>query len=185
MKLMLKDVRLAFPKLFMPDAGSTGGEPKYSCALAILPGGTTAAQIDKAICAVAEEKWGAKSRAILADLAQNGRVGYKKHGLSKDGVVYEGFQDMHSVNTSNTTRPYIVDRGNRLIEPTAGIPYAGCYVNVSVDVWAQDNSYGKRINFSLRGVQFVRDGEAFGGGAPAGDDEFENLGGEEDVDGLI
>ena len=41
-------------------------------------------------------------------------------------------------------------------------------------VW-QDNAYGKRVNASLRGVQFAGDGEAFGGGRPAEVDEFEDI----------
>lgn len=33
-----------------------------------------------------------------------------------------------------------------------------------VEFWAQDNNYGKRVNATLLGVQFVRDGAAFAGG---------------------
>jgi hypothetical protein len=44
-----------------------------------------------------------------------------------------------------------------------------------VEIWAQDNNYGKRINASLKGVQFVRDGDAFAGGGAASPDEFEDL----------
>ena len=51
-----------------------------------------------------------------------------------------------------------------------GVIYPGCYVNVSIDFWAQDNSYGKRINAQLRGVQFVKDGERLGGSVAAADD---------------
>jgi len=43
-----------------------------------------------------------------------------------------------------------------------GKPYAGCYVNMSIRLWAQDNQFGKRVNAQLRAVQFVKDGEAFG-----------------------
>ena len=32
----------------------------------------------------------------------------------------------------------------------------------SIDLWAQDNKYGKRINASLTHVQFVKDGDQFG-----------------------
>ena len=38
-----------------------------------------------------------------------------------------------------------------------------------------DNQYGKRINATLRGVQFVSDGEPFAGGQPADADEFDIL----------
>ncbi len=42
--------------------------------------------------------------------------------------------------------------------------YAGCYVNFNVDIWAQDGQY-TGIRCSLNGVQFVKDGDAFGGAA--------------------
>ena len=50
--------------------------------------------------------------------------------------------------------------------------YSGCYVDCSVEIWAQDNQYGQRVNAQLRGVMFVRDGDAFGAGGSASADEF-------------
>ena len=39
-------------------------------------------------------------------------------------------------------------------------------MNGVIDVWAQAHqSYGKRINATLIGVQFVKDGESFGAAA--------------------
>lgn len=50
-------------------------------------------------------------------------------------------------------------------------------MNASIELWAQDNKqFGKRINAQLRGVQFLRDGDAFAAGSPASEDEFEDLG---------
>jgi len=47
-------------------------------------------------------------------------------------------------------------------------------------LWAQDNQFGKRVNAELLGVQFVRDGEPFGGGKPATPEDFEDLGADEE-----
>ena len=58
---------------------------------------------------------------------------------------------------------------NELVE-SSGKPYSGCYVNAIIECWAQDNKeFGKRINFGLKGVQFLRDGDAFSGGGKAAD----------------
>lgn len=48
--------------------------------------------------------------------------------------------------------------------------YAGCYVNILIRPWAQNNQYGKKINANLVAVQFARDGERFGE-APISDDD--------------
>jgi hypothetical protein len=42
--------------------------------------------------------------------------------------------------------------------------YGGCWVNVLIKLWWQDNKHGKRVNANLCAVQFVRDDDAFGRG---------------------
>ncbi len=41
--------------------------------------------------------------------------------------------------------------------------YSGCYANVKVRFWWQDNNFGKRINASLVAVQFAEDGDPLDG----------------------
>ena len=60
-----------------------------------------------------------------------------------------------------------------------GIVYSGCYVNASIDIYAFDN-VGKGNSAGLRGVQFLRKGDAFGGGAAADESEFDEIGVAED-----
>ncbi len=91
---------------------------------------------------------------------------------------------MHSLNASNKARPLVLDRDKTPLTAADGKPYSGSYMNVSLEIWAQDNNFGKRINATLKGVQFVGDGDSFGGGAPASPDDFEDLAvGEDDLAG--
>ena len=55
--------------------------------------------------------------------------------------------------------------------------YAGCYVNMFVEFYAYENSGNKGIAASLRGVQFVRDGERLGGEPLEAEDMFSVVGG--------
>lgn len=71
------------------------------------------------------------------------------------------------VSGTNKSRFTIVDGARAPLVAKDGKPYSGCYVNAIVDIWAQDNKWGRRINCTITGVQFLRDGEAFGGGAMA------------------
>lgn len=59
-----------------------------------------------------------------------------------------------------------------------GRPYSGCYVNAKVQIWAQKDKY-VGVRCTLVSVQFVKDGDAFGGGGPATADGFEAV---EDTD---
>ena len=74
-----------------------------------------------------------------------------------------------SANAPIASRPAVVtnrkDASKKWIvaEPGGlGAPYSGCYVNSVIRIWAQDTEHGKRVNSSLKTVQFLKDGEAFG-----------------------
>jgi hypothetical protein len=61
------------------------------------------------------------------------------------------------------------------LSASSGKVYSGCYVNASIELWAQDNKFGKRINATLMGVQFLRDGARLVGGGVASADDFEAI----------
>jgi hypothetical protein len=80
----------------------------------------------------------------------------------------------------------VIDRDKSPLTAEDGKPYSGCYVNCSLELWAQDNSYGKRINAQLGGVQFFKDGDAFSGGGSAADaDDFDEITEGADAESLV
>jgi hypothetical protein len=169
MQLKLSNVRLAFPQLF--EAKSVNGsEPAFSASFIVPKGHPQFAEIEKAVEQVANEKWGAKSKAVLTQLKSGGKVPLRS---GDDKASYNGFEGNFYISARTKSRPAVVDRDRGVLTQSDGKPYAGCYVNVSLDLWAQDNQFGKRVNASLRGVQFVKDGEAFSGSSPASADEFD------------
>lgn len=169
------DVRISFPALFEAKAVNGEGEPRFSAAFVIVPGSANAKLLAQTMEQVAKEKWGAKAAGILTELKSKGRVAYKESPLSKDGEVYDGFEGMYSLNASNPARVRVIDKDTSPLTPADGKPYGGCYVDASIEMWPQDNSWGKRINAKLRWVQFRRDGDAFSGGAPVSEDEFQSI----------
>lgn len=170
-RIMLRNVRLAFPSLFEPSTFGDG-DPAYQATFIIAGDDPQIASINKAIEAVAREKWGAKAEANLKSLRSTNKVALK-NGDEKS--QYDGFEGNWFIAPRAKTRPTVVDGQRAPIGERDGKLYAGCYVNASIEIWAQDNAYGKRVNATLRGVQFVRDGEAFGGGRPAQADEFDEV----------
>lgn len=174
MKLMLKNVRLAFPNLFKPQTVNGEGEPAYSCTLILTPDHPQLVEIQKAQEAVGQDKWGAKWAAVKKELHAKDKMALHDGDTKSQ---YGGFEGNFFVSTraKQSARPTVIDRNKSPLTEADGRPYAGCYVNASVELWAQDNAYGKRINAQIRGVQFVRDGDSFGGGSAASSDEFDEV----------
>jgi hypothetical protein len=181
MKLMLKNKRLAFPALAKPQAIGDG-EPAYGARLIIDPDDKDVKVIDDAMREVAVRQWKDKGPDILAMLIEDKKVAFSKlpYKSTKTGKVYDGFEGKYSLGTRNPkTRPTAVDAYGTEITDTAQIEriiYAGCRVHAQVEIWAQDNNFGRRVNCSLLGVMFAGDGDSFGGGsAPASADEFADM----------
>jgi hypothetical protein len=175
MKVLLTNVRLAFPQIFNPKAVNEGDKPAYSALLIIDPEKQKGLidNLKKAIQEVAKGKWGAKADTVLKAITSKGNLCLRD---GADKADYEGFDGMMYVSSRGYTRPLVIDVDKSPLTEDDGKPYSGCYANVSVELWPQDNQYGKRVNAQLRGVQFVKDGEAFaGGGGSASVDEFDEL----------
>lgn len=173
-RLMLKGVRLAFPNLFEPATVNGEGDPKYGATFILPADHPQLGEIRAKMIAVAKDKWGAKAAEIFKMIEKADKLALRD-GDTKPN--YDGFPGNLFVSTSaqQSARPTVIDANKSPLTPRDGKPYAGCYVNASLDFWAQDNKYGKRINAQLRGVQFVRDGEAFAAGRPADADEFDSV----------
>lgn len=174
-RLMIRDARLAFPALFQPRTVNGEGKPRYSATLLLDANDPQIAAIRKTITHVAKEKWKDKAGGILTSLEKVGKVALHD---GDEKAQYDGFAGMMFVAASaqETAAPTVVDANRAPLTERSGKPYAGCYVNASVEFWAQDNAYGKRINATLRGIQFARDGDTFGAGSrAAAADEFDEI----------
>ena len=86
-----------------------------------------------------------------------------------------GFKGNFFINASNEIRPTVVGPNREPLVASDGKPYSGSYGNIILDFWAQDNQFGKRINATLCGAQFVKDGERLSGGGVAAADDFEPI----------
>jgi hypothetical protein len=185
--ILLKNVRLAFPALWTARASTgTDGKPgkaKFSASFIMPPNHPDVPKVKELIVAVARAKWADKADAILKGLKAQDRL------CLHDGVTksqYNGFDGNLFIGANSDTRPSVFDRSKTPLAESDGKPYAGCYVNASIDIWAQDHpQHGKRVNAQLRGVQFVKDGDAFAAGTPASEDEFEDLGDQGEGEGAV
>lgn len=173
--IRLENVRLAFPQLFEATQVQGEGKPAFSASFILNP--KTNANLIKKIkemtTRIGAEKWGAKADGVMKALEAADKLVLHDGNMKAE---YDGYADNFYISARNVKQPDVVDRNKDVkLEAKDGKPYAGCYVNASIEIWPQDNKFGKRINASLRAVQFLKDGDAFAGGAPVSDDELDDL----------
>lgn len=172
MKIKLKNVRAAFVEVFEAKQVNGEGKPAFSGTFLIDPKDPQVAMIETAATEVARAKWGVKADGVIKAIKATDKWALHDGDIKSQ---YQGFEGMVYVNARNPVRPLVLDRDKSPLTEHDGKPYAGCYVNVSLELWAQDNSYGKRVNASLGGIQFVRDGDRFAGGSSADESDFDEL----------
>ena len=176
-EIKLKHVRVSFVKVFRAEAfrgakrgPSEGGEKAFSINV-LIPKKTDAGEamyntVQDLIDDAMDAKWGKDKPRLKPD---------KFCLRDGDDEDYDGYEGNWYITARNRNRPKVIDAdGKTQLVEEDNRPYSGCYCNVWIRVWAQDNEFGKRVNASLEAVQFVRDGEAFSGAAPIPDEEFED-----------
>ena len=184
--IILKNVRFSYLHVFSPKAFEPGGTPSYS--------GTFI--LDKV-----EHAEAIKEMRLILDRMQKeafkGRIPASKLCL-RDGDEtgkdeYEG-KWIVVAREREDNPPALLDRdGKTKVTKSDDKIYSGAHGNVMIRLWTQNNSYGKRINANLLGLQFLRHDEKFGGATrPKADEMFDSEGevegndawDDEDGDGL-
>lgn len=156
--LKIKNARLSFPSLFKR-AMFEGKEGKFEATFLFPKSDTETYDMIKAEierCAKEAKVKVPESKMCIKD---------------GDDFDYAGYEGHWAVKCANTIRPKLLNKDKSPILEEDGILYAGCYVNVLFDIWIQNNSYGKRANANLLGLQFAKDGEPLGGGSSVADED--------------
>lgn len=179
--IRLTNLVMAFPAIAEPQSYGDG-EPAYGAKFPIEPGSPEQKIIEDAMRAAAREEWKDKGDAVLQMLTEDGKTCFTKkvYRSKKTGEPYQGFDGKHYLSARNSkTAPTFVDQFGTEVEDRKAIErlaYSGSIVHASLEIWAQDNKWGRRINCTLRGLMTTGRGENFGGGsAPASANEFADL----------
>jgi hypothetical protein len=174
----LRNVRLSFPALWEARSFEEGGAKSFQATFLM----------DKPSGKDKEEN----AKLVLEGVAMVVKSGLKgKHpgkekvcirsGEEKGERGIDGYNaDMCYVSSNSKKKVPVVDRDLTPLDESDGKPYAGCYVNATIRLWAQDNKYGKRVNAQLRAMQFYENGEPFGEGSVDAAEEFGDESGNED-----
>lgn len=185
LRFRLDDVRVDWPELFFGKQFNGTGDFRCGATLILGPDHPQFKQMQHAIETAAREKWKDKWESRL----KGARL--KDNVCLRDGdakAKYDGYVGNFYVTASCKgneveelcAKPPVYDKFRNEINPAdvragkARNPiYRGCYVNALIEVYAMDQ-YGDQVNAKLVGIQFRRDGDAFGS-APARADDFEDV----------
>lgn len=190
--------RLAFPDLFTPTLFTGETDPKkkrYNAVFLISPGGANAKAVDAAILAAATEAFEgnvAKAQAFInAHKGNSNKFCY----MTGDTKEYDGFAGNMALSAHRPVgqgKPGIFDctRAGPDGKPAPlaeedGKPYAGCYVNASLEIWIQKTPATQAgVRCSMAGVFFANEGDHFAGGKTADAGEFDVSDGADSADDL-
>lgn len=194
-KVKLNNVRLSFPALFEAEQFDGKGPFNYAAVFLFEKDSANHKALLAAINEVAKEEWKDKAAKVLEAAKDDKRLRFIKDG---DVETYDGYSGMlyiRALRAKDKGRPLVLDQKPKIMKDGElvdniltqddGKPYAGCYVNATIEVWAQDNKYGKTVRAQLLAVQYSKDGDAFTAGSKGSSDEFEDLSETGDEDDLV
>lgn len=168
-KVVLKDVRCVYPKLYAPDEFM--GKKRYSLGL-LLPNGSPAlAQVKEAIAEACKAQFGDKAAEKI-----------KSFQGSKQSWCLKAFDDETTLITPKRAvdrgAPAVLDQHCNDLPAESGALYGGCYVNVSFVISAYNKNGAQGVTAFLNGVQLNREGEPLSGAGSAASckADFEDLG---------
>lgn len=175
-KVMLKNVRISFPDLFVAKS-IKGGDPRYSATFLFEKDHPCHDAIKAAISEVVKAKWLDKAGKAAAEVKANGGWPIKDGDIKE----YAGYEGNLYIRASNKMRPQVIDRDKSPLTEADGKIYSGCRVNAQVDIYAMESKdFGKQVNVSLLAVQFHKDDDRFSGGSSATLSDFDDESGEDD-----
>lgn len=173
------NARIAFAKgLFNkePPANDPKGKARYGVSLILEPGHPDLKKLEELqeqLVLDTEFKDKSKPADVYKELSKKDKLAVHD---GDDKKKFEGFEGNFYIAPSADTRPTAINRDRSPVTEEDGVIYSGCYVNAKIELWVQDNQWGKRVNATLLGIQFVKDGDSFAGGPPpANPDDFPDL----------
>lgn len=146
--IIIKEARCSFPRLYSGEVrdGDTFG-----------PGIALILEPDNHAAVLAEIK-AAMVEAINSDpkLKANKPTG-DRICLRKPDRDELKYKEGNLVIKANCPRPPMVlePDGRTVMTAATDKIYSGCYVNAKIEIWGQNNKWGKRVNAKLIAVQYV------------------------------
>jgi hypothetical protein len=185
-RVILKNVRIAFIDALWEAKPYQDSKPAYSAKFIFSPDSAEYKLVKAAMEEVGREAWKGKYDAIVREIEFAPQKNCFLDGSRKPEYAgYDGNFVVTAKRRQNESAPLVIDRDKtKHLTEESGKLYAGCEVNAIIEFWAQGApNIGMRC--TLHTVQYVKDGDSFGGAAKPSAEGLDDLGYVEDEEDLI
>lgn len=170
--------RLSFPDLEEAKAFEEGQIAKFGVMLLLDPKNPVHAR-KLAEMQVEEERmileaWGEAPAKLVLEYTGSGN----DRTNMQSGEIYQGYEGMVFIACKNTNQPLLIDTERNILPKGDKGIVGGMYANATINLFCQENKYGKAIRASIRGVQALGYGEPFG--SRVSDEEFADFDSDDD-----
>ena len=152
--IAIKNARCVYPSLFETETFNGEDTGKYGITLILdkekhaEPIAKIQAEIDRRVAELKVKKLG-DDKVCLKD---------------GDETEIDYYQGRYTIKATNKKAPKVYNEDKmRIGEDDQQEIYGGCFVDAVIDLWTQNNSWGKRVNANIYLVRKVGDGEPIGG----------------------
>lgn len=180
LRFRIDNVRVDWPTLFKGEQYQGNGKYRCGATLIIGPDHPQFKQVNAAIDEAAKVKWKDKAAKTLAAARAKDNVCLRDGDMKTkapdgyEGNWYISANCQGGDTEAECVKPTVLDAArNKVTNPQDNPIYRGCYVNALVEFYG-DSRYGDGVFCKLVGIQFAREGDAFGS-APARTDDFEDV----------
>jgi len=179
MTVLVQNARASFVRIVEPEVNKSfpNSPAKYSMNLILPKGHPGMEQFLAEVQQLALEKWKEHAQVILGMANANKKL--RCYGAGEEVVntttfeVYKGYPGNIYISAASDKDhpPQIVKRdANGLAQVAHDMErqemakriYGGCYVNVAISPWLQDNAGGRAVRCNLHAIEFAADGEPLG-----------------------
>lgn len=181
-RILVRDVRLAFADTLWhaePFPGGRDPTPYHNASFLLGPQHKQLPELNKMCEDLCKEEWKVKGPSVLKAIKLTGKI-FLRDGDTKP--EYDGFPGNWFISARSKTRPNYFDHKRDNITEDMGLLYSGCYVNVLLSTYSYTKG-NNGLGAEIKGIQYLRKGDAFGGGGPpAAAEDFDEIDAPDDGD---
>ncbi len=174
----IQGARLSFPHLKEPHASAANATPKYSADFIMDPNDPAFQKWLGIYAKLAGDKWAEHAQTVMQMITNDRKLRSYGYGNEKvnsttfqpyDGYMQDG-QPLAFISANTEKPPQVIKADGTPVDPNNTMEYqaevrkmyGGCYVNVAVKPWIQENKHGRGVRCDLTAIQFANDGQPFG-----------------------